>query len=128
MDDTLGDRRKWIEAGLSVAYREADKLVVSVASAVLALSVAFIGQIEAPLESWSIKGSWFLLLASIVTVLASLVVEQQDKRSRIKYIDAGKRDGYGPLDTAVNVLNICGIAFFISGLGLLCWFLASNTL
>lgn len=124
----MNDRRRFIETGLSAAYREADKLIVSVSSAVLALSVAFIGQVEEPAQSWAIKWSWFLLLAAIITVLASLVVEQQDKRSRIKHIDKGERDGYGPLDTAVNVLNIFGIGLFVVGLGFLCWFLTSNTL
>ncbi len=124
----MSDRRRFIETGLSTAYREADKLIVSVSSAVLALSVAFVGQVEEPAQSWAIKWSWFLLLAAIITVLASLVVEQQDKRSRIKHIDRGKRDGYGPLDTAVNVLNILGIGLFVVGLGFLCWFLTSNTL
>lgn len=123
----MSDRRRFIETGLSTAYREADKLIVSVSSAVLALSVAFVGQVEEPAQSWAIKWSWFLLLAAIITVLASLVVEQQDKRSRIKHIDRGKRDGYGPLDTAVNVLNIFGIGFFVLGLCFLCWFLTSNT-
>lgn len=129
----LLEQRKWLEAGLSAAYRESDKLVVSVSSAVLALSVAFVGQVKNPQNTLAIKGSWVLLLTSIALVLMSLIFEQRERESRIGKIDRaiekGKRvfrDEAGPWGKAVFALNLLGISAFFLGLAMLSCFLISN--
>ncbi len=129
----LHEQRKWLEAGLSAAYRESDKLVVNVSSAVLALSVAFIGQVKDPQNTLAIKCSWLLLLTAIAFVLLSLIFEQRERESRISKIDQGIeagdegfRDEAGAWGKVVFVLNLLGMATFFLGLALLACFLISN--
>lgn len=129
----LLQQRKWLESGLSLSYREADKLVVSVSSAVLALSVAFIGQIKDPQNTFSIKWAWALFLAAIALVLISLIFEQRERESRIEKIDHALKTGVdsfrdlsGTWGKAVFVLNLCGISAFFGGLAMLAYFLTSN--
>lgn len=132
MSDLL-EQRKWLESGLSSAYRESDKLVVSVSSAVLALSVAFVGQIKEPQNTLALKSAWVFFVVSIALVLISLVFEQRERESRILKIDKaikkGKksfRDVGGSWGKAVFVVNISGIVAFFLGLVALSWFLISN--
>lgn len=129
----LLDQRKWLEGGLSEAYREADKLIISVSSAVLAFSVAFVGQVERPANTWQIHLSWSAFLIAIAVVLLSLVVEQRERLVRIKKIDKaikkGKstfQDEEGRWGTCVFVLNVVGIISFFCGLLMLALYLVSN--
>jgi hypothetical protein len=69
---------------LDTAYRETDKLLVSVSTGVLALSVAFASSAQKVLCFTSaIKASWVLFFVTILLVLISLLVEQRDKEARI---------------------------------------------
>lgn len=129
----LLEQRKWLEGGLAEAYREADKLIISVSSAVLAFSVAFVGQIAKPINTWQIHLSWSAFLIAIAVVLLSLVVEQRERRVRIKKIDKAikKRksafhDVAGAWGTCIFLLNVAGIIAFFGGLLMLAFFLMSN--
>lgn len=97
---------------LDTAYREADKLLVSVSTGVLALSVAFVGSSEDWLcFTQAIKVSWGLFFATILFVLISLLVEQRDKQERIK------SNGFAHLSAKkltcwLNWLNLSALATF----------------
>ncbi len=119
-------RREFLEQGLSTAYRETDKLVVSVASAVLALSIAFLGRVHKPHESWTLRFGWVLLILSIAAVLVSLLFERADKRRRIKQYYDKKPETSGHADTFAAVLNAVGVLAFLLGLASLAAFLCFN--
>ncbi|MFM6981234.1 MAG: hypothetical protein ACKOWP_00455 [Microbacteriaceae bacterium] len=119
-------RRNTLQGRLTDAYREADKLIVSVASGVLALSVAFIGQIENPTAVWTLRLAWAALPISVACVLGSLLVEQADKRRRIHELDAGLNETDGKTDSLTNILNIAGFSSFLIGLVALACFLCLN--
>lgn len=69
---------------LDTAYREADRILVTVSSGVLALSVAFVNNTERPMSALGlIQSAWALFLGTIAAVLVSLFVEQRDKVDRI---------------------------------------------
>lgn len=130
---SLIEQRNWLESGLTTAYREADKLIVSVSSAVLALSVAFIGQIRNPENTQLMKFSWALFVGAIAAVLISLIFEQQERISRINRIDeAIKRSAFDFQDRrkiwgALSLtFNLASLAAFLSGLSALSLFLWSN--
>lgn len=120
-------RRDALQGRLADAYREADKLIVTVSSGVLALSVAFLGSVDAPSEIWLLRSAWIGLLVAVACVLGSLLMEQADKRRRIKQLDKGRDETDGRTDVLTNILNIAGFASFLLGLTALAWFLCANT-
>lgn len=120
-------RRERLEDELAQAYREADKILVSVASGVLALSVALVGNIKQPIDTWAIRLSWVFMFLTVVCVLASLVCERIDKRWRIENIYAGNREIDTPFTKVSIQLNRASIATFILGLAAIGWFLWVNT-
>lgn len=120
-------RREALQGRLADAYREADKLIVTVSSGVLALSVAFLGSVDAPSEIWLLRSAWIALLVAVACVLGSLLMEQADKRRRIKQLDKGRDETDGKTDGFTNVLNIAGFTSFLIGLTALAWFLCANT-
>jgi hypothetical protein len=129
----LLNQRKWLETGLLDAYREADKLIVTVSSAVLALSVAFVGQIDNPVNTESLKFAWTLFLAAIGTVLMSLVFEQRERIARIARIDKAikdtdvdHRDARRWWGKVAGYLNIAGVVSFFFALFQLASFLSAN--
>lgn len=131
--ETLHSQREWLESGLAETYREVDKLIVGVSSAVLAFSVALVDNSHEQPGDWSIKASWGSLLLSIALVLISLVLEQRERRVRMNKIDdaivAGDlshQDASGPWAKAVATLNNSGLAFFFAGLVLLGVFLMTS--
>lgn len=121
------ERRDRLQASLGDAYREADKLIVTVSSGVLALSVAFLGRLDKPNDLWVLRSSWFALVAAVVCVLGSLIFEQADKRRRIKQLDDNKPETDGKTDGFINFLNILGVCAFVLGLIGLAAFLFFNT-
>lgn len=112
---------------LTDAYREADKLIVTVSSGVLALSVAFFDRSNLSNNIEALRVAWIVLPLTVLIVLASLLLEQKDRRRRIKQLDSGKMDSDGCLDDVLHVMNVSGVTLFIVGLGSLSWFLLSNT-
>ena len=121
-------RREFLEQGLSTAYRETDKLVVSVSSAVLALSIAFLDKNKAIHGVCLLWAAWLGLLVAIVCVLVSLLFERHDKRRRIEQLYKGKRETGGATDTFTAVANGAGVITFLIGLISLAAFLCYNTL
>jgi hypothetical protein len=131
--ETLRSQREWLESGLAETYREVDKLIVGVSSAVLAFSVALVDRGHEQDDDWSIKASWVLLLLSIALVLFSLVMEQRERSMRMDKIDAAimagdltHQDVSGPWAKAVATLNYLGLAAFFVGLVLLAVFLMTS--
>lgn len=112
---------------LSVAYREADKILVAVASGVIAVSVAFIGNIEHPTDTWTIRASWVLMIITVLSVLTSLLCEQADRRKRLDMIFDGKDEEDTAYTTASKILNKVSIGTFALGLLSMAWFLWVNT-
>lgn len=132
LSDLLNQRRS-LETGLLDAYREADKLIVTVSSAVLALSVAFVGQVKEPVNTVAITCSWSLFLASIAMVLVSLVLEQRERLARIAKIDkaiSANRLDHQDLRLRwgkwAGALNIVGVVSFILAFAQLASFLSAN--
>lgn len=111
---------------LDTAYREADRILVTVSSGVLALSVAFVGNTERPMCALGlIQSAWALYLGTIVTVLISLFVEQRDKLDRISV------DGFATKHSKAFVrwqawLNGIALGAFLAGCVCLYLFLIAN--
>lgn len=122
------NRRDTLQGRLTDAYREADKLIVTVSSGVLALSVAFLGRVDKPSETWALRAAWIALLVAVASVLGSILLEQTDKHRRIKRIDKGKNETDGITDSFINLLNIAGFTSFFLGLSGLALFLCANTI
>ncbi len=112
---------------LSVAYREADKILVAVASGVIAVSVAFIGNIKHPTDTWAIRASWVLMIITVLSVLTSLLCEQADRLKRLEMIDDGVDEEDTAYTTASKNLNKLSIGAFALGLWSMAWFLWVNT-
>lgn len=124
---TSNPRRDRLEDELSAAYREVDKILVSVAAGVIAVSVAFVGNIPTPVDTWTIRTAWVLMIGTVLSVLVSLLCEQGDRRRRL---DANHRriaETDGTLTKAIKYLNWTSIATFIAGLAAMGWFLWVNT-
>jgi hypothetical protein len=124
---TPNPRRERLENELAEAYREVDKILVTVASGVVAISVALIGNVKHAVETWSIRSSWILMFATVLSVLISLRFEQADKRKRIAATYTGRDEVDGVLTKAIRYLNLTSILTFIGGLLGLGWFLWMNT-
>ena len=124
---TPNPRRERLENELAEAYREVDKILVTVASGVVAISVALIGNIKHPVETWSIRSSWILMFATVLSVLVSLRFEQADKLVRIAATYTGRDEVDGVLTKMIRYLNLTSIVTFITGLIGLGWFLWTNT-
>jgi hypothetical protein len=124
---TPNPRRERLENELAEAYREVDKILVTVASGVVAISVALIGNVKHAVETWSIRSSWILMFATVLSVLISLRFEQADKRKRIAATYTGRDEVDGALTKAIRYLNLTSILTFIGGLLGLGWFLWMNT-
>jgi hypothetical protein len=112
---------------LDTAYREADRILVTVSSGVLALSVAFVSNSTMPMCALQlIQYAWGLFIMTIIAVLVSLFVEQRDKVDLIK---AGGREAkrtkiFGRWQAWLNGL---ALATFLLGCVSLFLFLISNT-
>ena len=121
-------RREFLEQGLSTAYRESDKLVVSVSSGVLALSIAFLDKSKAIHGVCLLWAAWLCLLFAIVCVVVSLLFERHDKRRRIQQLYDAEDETGGATDTFTAVANGTGIVSFLLGLISLAAFLCYNTI
>jgi hypothetical protein len=120
-------RRNTLQNRLADAYREADKLIVTVSSGVLALSVAFLGRVDKPAEIWLLRFAWIALLVAVAFVLCSILMEQADKRRRIQQLDNDEDETNAKTDAFTNLLNIGGFTSFLLGLIALAAFLCVNT-
>ena len=123
----MSPRREGLQGRLTDSYREVDRLIISVGSGVLAISVALLGNEAASLESWAIKLSWGAMFIAVLSVLIALLFEQADKRRRINQIDADREETDGCLDIFINAFNIIGVMTFVGGLLSLAYFLFANT-
>lgn len=117
MDESIRERKALLESRLSDAYREVDHLIITVSSAVLAFSVAFIRPNGNAMCSVIIIMSWISLIIAIAAVLTSLQLEVSDKRNRILQLRNGAWDKGGLIDAAIGITN--GAAKIAFGLGLL---------
>lgn len=119
-------RRENLQTRLTESYREVDRVIVSVGSGILAISVAFLNQDSNPLAMWALKISWVAMLIAVLSVLLSLLFEQADKRRRIKQIDSNQNETDGYRDTLIVGLNAVGVLAFIGGLLAIAFFLLEN--
>lgn len=106
---------------LDGAYREADRILVSVSSGVLALSVSLVSnQHLSDLALWTIRFDWLLFLATILIVLRGLFVEQLDKKARL---DAGGKTT-PEIDKMTGQLKTLNkVALWTFGIGMLTLFM-----
>lgn len=121
------NRNERLEIELSNAYREVDKILITVASTVIAVSIALIGNIDEPAGIWTIRTSWILLFVTVISVVCSLLAEQKDKRKRIEKNYEGLQEASLLTDAAIKYLNLTSFISFISGLLFLGCFLWINT-
>lgn len=119
-------RRENLQTRLTESYREVDRLIVSVGSGTLAISVAFLNLDSNPLATWALKLSWVTMFIAVLSVLLSLLFEQADKRRRIKQIDSSQNETDSYLDTLLVGLNAAGVLAFIGGLFSIAFFLLVN--
>ena len=121
------ERRNQLEGWLASGYREADKIIVTVSSGVLAFSAAFVRDIGKLKQNASVSLAFALLVAAIGCVLLSIIIEQRDMRSRINMINAGKDEGgYTWRNRMIGLLNVLSSSCFLAGIGSIAWFLMSN--
>jgi hypothetical protein len=112
---------------LDVSYREADRILVSVSSGVLALSVPLASTNEISIPAlWTIRLGWLLFLATILLVLRSLRLEQIEKTERIK-ANGETSDLIRYLYRKLDFLNKTAIWVFALGLITLMIFLLIST-
>lgn len=120
-------RKQRLEDELSNAYREADKILVAVSSGVIAVSVALIGNIAEPVQTWSIRASWIFMIVTVLTVLLSLVTERADRIFRLDRLHRKKKEKENCYTALSRFLNNVSTSTFIFGLTALAWFLWANT-
>ena len=91
-------KAKAVEEELTVSYRELDKLIVTVSSAVLGLSVPFADKVipRSPVAYWAVA-AWFGYAVAVIAVMASLRIEQKHKN---RILDTGNLT-----DTGVSVYS-----------------------
>lgn len=121
------NRNERLEIELSNAYREVDKILITVASTVLAVTIALIGNIDEPAGIWTIRTSWILLFVTVISVVCSLLVEQKDKRKRIENNFEGLQEASLLTDATIKYLNFVSFISFLGGLLFLGCFLWMNT-
>jgi VIT1/CCC1 family predicted Fe2+/Mn2+ transporter len=106
-----------LRSQLESAYREYDKLILSVSSGILAISAAFFHETVAPhLHVRLLITCWIALLVAIFTVAISLLIEQVLTRHLIR--QNGEPDPTGDhLRTKILWLNaFSGISFVVGAL------------
>lgn len=112
---------------LDAAYREADRILVSVSSGVLALSVPLASTNEISMPAlWTIRLGWLFFLATILLVFRSLRLEQIEKTERIK-ANGETSDLIEYLYGKLDILNKTAIWSFALGLIMLMIFLLIAT-
>lgn len=92
---------------LTSSYRELDKLLVTVSSAVLGLSVPFASTVLAESQFALLAFfAWFAYAATVVAVMFSLRIEQSHKSMLLdtrNYTDTGVKTHSGRLDCANKI-------------------------
>jgi hypothetical protein len=126
--DGFATRREAIQSRLADAYREIDRLIVTVSSAVLALSVAFLQWVQLPEALPLAIICWVSLLIAILLVLLSLQIEVEDKRNRIAQLNVGSWDKGGQIDLVLDWTNRIAMFAFANGLIMLTAFLITNAI
>lgn len=122
----LAERKVQMSHELHSAYREADKIIVTVSSGVLALSIALVTQAGLTRYAWVVELSWVLFLTAILLVLSSIFCEIQDKRRRITQLNAVAVDSSAWQDHMLKMLNILSATTFFSAVVCLVVFLCAN--
>lgn len=109
-----------LRSRLDGAYREADRILVSVSSGVLALSVSLVSKENlCDLALWAIRIDWLLFLTTILIVLRGLYVEQLDKKARL---DAGGKTTPEIKKMTEQLKNLNKAALWTFGVGMLTLF------
>lgn len=122
----LAERKAQMSHELHSAYREADKIIVTVSSGVLALSIALVTQAGLTRHAWVVKLSWVLFLTAILLVLSSIFCEIQDKRRRITQLNGVAVDSSAWQDHMLKMLNILSATTFVAAVVCLVVFLCAN--
>jgi hypothetical protein len=125
--DGTEQRRTQLEEWRASGFREADKLIVTVASGVLAFSAAFVRGISKMKGHEAIGVAWVMLVLAITLVLMALFMEQRDLGARIKNINKGRHEGgYTWRNGAIATLNILSSVTFLVGMVAVVSFLIAN--
>jgi hypothetical protein len=123
----LTERRNQLEGWLAGGYREADKIIVSVSSGVLAFSAAFVRDIGNMKGHGAVSLAYLLLVLAIAIVVLSINVEHWDLSSRINKINSKKPEGgFTWRNWTIAVLNVLSSVTFLTGIICIAWFLMSN--
>lgn len=112
-------RRGYLESTLTDSFREVDKLIISVSSAVLSLSVAFISDLRVLKFVLLLASGWILLILAILSVMLSLVIEQRVRRVEIEHFDQFRNFnslGQHNLNTCIQLLNRASYWLFAIGM------------
>ena len=115
-----------LRAELENSFREFDKLILTVSSGILALSVAFFGKGEgAHHHAGYLMVSWGALLLAILLVAVSLLVEQAHKKHLI-FNDGHSDKKERRLFKAIGLLNLSSGITFLLGVVFLVLYLWIN--
>lgn len=121
------ERRNQLESWLAEGQRESDKILVTVSSGLIAVSLPFLKQLDELTSKHLLIITWLLLLSTIGLVLVSLVFEKLEISARIKkiYIDQWE-GGWSWRNRILSVTNVFAGVSFLSGLVCMVSFLMAN--
>jgi hypothetical protein len=112
------------------AQADYDKTIVLLAGGALGLSLTFVSDIvgnDVPLATSSLSWGWSLLVASLLTILASFCISRLALLGAIQRFDRGDRRAHaGTWSRLTEFFNLLAGAILIAGLSLVVYFAVAN--
>jgi len=109
------------------AFADFDRTVLTLASGALAISLVFVHNVAPhPGHVGWLVWSWAMFGSSLIAILCSYMTSQMAHKVRIENLYEKKADTTTGWSAATWGLNIAAAATFVSGVGLLIEFAASN--
>lgn len=110
------------------SIRVADALVVSISSAVLALSINFLSQTDNYVYTWALKVAWVEFAITILSVFISLLIERSEWKRLMSLVANNAPETSGFATIAIRGLNTIAYLLFIQAFIFIVIFLFANTI